>query len=170
MTSGWLLWRRYYTFLLKKCPRPCPGLSMCLFERTNWIISSFPRWISKILFVLGSWNHFCSQGCRIGECPFRYVLILFLGSVIWPNKFELMHRNKSAKMATWQKSSQIEDKLNYFIFVLGSWNDSGRLWIRIGTWKMYEHRGTRVHLNRWTYATVRWVRVDYLAKIWLNLS
>ena len=81
MTLGWVLWNSYYTLLLKKCLRPCPGLSMYLTERINWIISSFPRWISKILFVLGSWDHFGSLGCRIGECPFRYVLILFLGSV-----------------------------------------------------------------------------------------
>ena len=83
MTFGWVLWKSYYTLLLKKCLRPCPGLSMYLSERINWIISSFPRWISKILFVLGSWDHFGSLGCRIGECPFRYVLVLFLGSVIW---------------------------------------------------------------------------------------
>ena len=66
MTFGWVLWKSYYTLLLKKCLRPCPGLSMYLSERINWIISSFPRWISKILFVLGSWDNFESLGCRIG--------------------------------------------------------------------------------------------------------
>ena len=81
MTFGWVLWKSYYTFLLKKCLRPCPGLSMYLSERINWIISSFPRWISKILFVLGSWDHFGSLGCRIGEGPFFYVSTLFLWSV-----------------------------------------------------------------------------------------
>ena len=82
ITFDWVLWKSYYTLLPKKCLRPCPGLSMYLSERINWIISSFPRWISKILFVFGSLDHFGSLGCRIGECPFRYVLVLFLGSVL----------------------------------------------------------------------------------------
>ena len=81
-TSYWLLWKTYYSLFLKKYLWPCPGPSMYLSERINWIISSFPHWISKILFVLGSWDHFFSLGCRIGECPFRYVLVLFLGSVV----------------------------------------------------------------------------------------
>ena len=83
LASCWVLWKSYYTFLLKKCLRPCPCPFKYLSERINWIISSFPWWISKIIFVLGSWGHFCSLGCRIGECPFRYVSILFLGSVNW---------------------------------------------------------------------------------------
>ena len=81
MTSGWVLWKSYYTLLLKKCLRPCPGLSMSLSKRINWIISSFPRWISKILFVFGSQDHFGSLRCRFGECSFFYVSIFFLGSV-----------------------------------------------------------------------------------------
>ena len=68
MTSYWVLWKTYYTLFLKMCLRPCPGLSMYLSERINWIISSFPHRISKILFVLGSWDDFGSLGCRIGEC------------------------------------------------------------------------------------------------------
>ena len=76
-----MLWKTYFTLLLKKCLRPCPGRSMYLSERINWIISIFPLWISKILFALGSLNHFGSLGCRIGECLFFYVSILFLGSV-----------------------------------------------------------------------------------------
>ena len=67
--SSWVLWKSYYALLLKKYLRPCPGLSMYLSERINWIISSFPRWISKILFVLGCWDHFGNLGCRIGEGP-----------------------------------------------------------------------------------------------------
>ena len=67
--------------------RPCPGLSMYLSERINWIISSFPWWISKILFVLGSWDHFGSLGCRIGECPFRYVLVLFQAVCISKHRY-----------------------------------------------------------------------------------
>ena len=82
MTSFWLLWKTYYTFLLKKCLWPRLGPSMYLSERIDWIISSFPQWISKIIFVLCSWDYFGSLGCRIGECPFLYVLILFLGSVV----------------------------------------------------------------------------------------
>ena len=83
MTFGWVLWKSYYTLLMKKCLRPCPGLSMCSSEWIKWIISSFPWWISKILFVLGSWVHFRSLGCRIGEGSFFYVSTLFLGSVKW---------------------------------------------------------------------------------------
>ena len=82
LTSPWVLWKSCYTFWLKKCLRPCLAPSMYLSERIDWIISSFPRWISNILFVFGSWDHFGSLGCRIGECPFFYVSILFLGSVI----------------------------------------------------------------------------------------
>jgi len=42
----------------------------------------FLRWISKILFLLDSWDHFRSLECRIGECPFSYDSILFLGDMI----------------------------------------------------------------------------------------
>ena len=70
MTFGWVIWKSYYTLFLKKCLRPCPGLSMYLSERMNWNISSFPWWISKILFVLGSCDHFGSLGCGIRQCPF----------------------------------------------------------------------------------------------------
>ena len=78
MTFGWVLWKSYYTLLLKKCLRPCPGLSIYLSERMNWIISSFPRWISKIPFGFNTWDHFGSLGCRIRECSFFYGSILFL--------------------------------------------------------------------------------------------
>ena len=81
MTSLWILWKTYYILLFKKCLWLCLGLSMYLSERTNWIISSFPHRISKILFVLGSWDDFGSLWCRIGEGPFFYELWLFLGSV-----------------------------------------------------------------------------------------
>ena len=33
---------------------------------------------------MGSWDYFGSLGCRVGECPFRYVLILFLRSAQLP--------------------------------------------------------------------------------------
>ena len=66
MTSFWVLWKTYYWLLLKKCLWPCPGPSMYLSERINWIISSFPHRISKILFVLGSWDNFESLRCKIG--------------------------------------------------------------------------------------------------------
>ena len=56
------------------------GPSMCLSERMNWIISSFPRLISKILFVLDSWDHFGSLGCRIGKGSFFFYL------TFWKNK------------------------------------------------------------------------------------
>ena len=53
-----------------------------LSKRINGKITSFPHRISKILFVLGSLDDFGSLGCRIGEGPFFYVLILSLGSEV----------------------------------------------------------------------------------------
>ena len=79
MTSFWVLWKTYYWLLLKKCLWPCPGPSMYLSERINWIISSFPHRISKILFVLGSWDDFECLGCRIGTGYF------FWYSNFWKN-------------------------------------------------------------------------------------
>ena len=70
MTSFWVLWKTYFWLLLKTCLWPCPGLSMYLSDRINWIISSFPHRISKILLILGSWDDFRSLRCRIGECSF----------------------------------------------------------------------------------------------------
>ena len=74
MTSYWVLWKTYYKLLLKKCLRSCLGPSMCLSARINWIISSFPHRISKILFVLGSWDKFECLGCRIGTGYFFWYL------------------------------------------------------------------------------------------------
>ena len=73
MTSLWVLWNTYYILLLKKCPWPCPGPSIYLFERINWIISSFPCGISNILLDLGSWDNFGSLGSRIRDGPFQCV-------------------------------------------------------------------------------------------------
>ena len=78
MTSRWMLWKTYYTLLLKKCLGSCLGPSMYLSERINWIISSFPHWISKILFYLVSWDNFEGLGCRIGTFFFCY-------STFWKN-------------------------------------------------------------------------------------
>ena len=76
-----VLRKTYYTLFLKKCLWSCPGLSMYLSERMNWIISSFPHRISKILFVLGSWYHFGSMGYRFGECPFFCCLTIWKNTV-----------------------------------------------------------------------------------------
>ena len=43
--------------------------------------------MSKILFVLGSWDDFRSLDCRIGEVPFFYVSILSLSSVVEVRRF-----------------------------------------------------------------------------------
>ena len=83
MTSPWVLWKTYYWLLLKKCLWPCPGPSMYLSERINWIISSFPHRISKILFVLGSWDDFEGLGCRIGTGYFFWYLN-FWKNTVWP--------------------------------------------------------------------------------------
>ena len=89
MTSSWVLWKTCYTLFLKMCLRPCPGPSMYLFERINWIISSFPHRISKILFVLGCWGVFVSLESRIGEGLFFYDSILSFGNVIWRAKVKI---------------------------------------------------------------------------------
>ena len=105
ITSGWVLWKTYYTLLLKKCLRPCPGPSMYLTEKINWIISSFPHRISKILFVLGSWDDFGSLWCRIGECSFFYDSILSLGSV-WRHSAggrALLVKPKRSHLTLWEK-------------------------------------------------------------------
>ena len=88
MTSHWVLWKTYYTLFLKKCLWPCPGPSMYSSERINWIILSFPHRISKILFVLGSWDDSWSLGYRIGTGPFfcyytiwKWHCDLILGSI-----------------------------------------------------------------------------------------
>ena len=76
MTFCWVLWKTYYTFLLKKCLRPCPGPSMYLSERINWIILSFPWRISKILLDSGSWDNFGRLRSRIRDGSF-YVYLKF---------------------------------------------------------------------------------------------
>ena len=84
MTSCWMLWKTYYTLLLKKSLWLCPGPPIYLFERINWIISSFPPEISKILFDLGSWNNFGRLGSRIRDGPFHGYLTFETRSVLWP--------------------------------------------------------------------------------------
>ena len=86
MTSYWLLWKTYYSLFLKKYLWPCPGPSMYLSERINWIISSFPHRISKILFVLGSWDDFECLGCRIGTGYFFWYLDFWKNTVILYHK------------------------------------------------------------------------------------
>jgi len=82
MTSCWVIWKTYYTLLLKMCLRPCPGPSMYLFERINWIISSFPHRISEILFVLGSWDHFGRLETRNGMGAFFWYLSFYNNTVL----------------------------------------------------------------------------------------
>ena len=113
MTCHWVLWKTYYTLFLKKCLWPCPGPSMYLSERINWIISSFPHRISKILFVLGSWDHFGSLGCGIGECPFFCCLTTWkkhcathFGALIWISdimKMLIVYFHLSNKRRGWNK-------------------------------------------------------------------
>ena len=50
----------------KKCPAP----SKCLSERINWIISTIPHRISKILFVYGSYEFLAMLESKIREAPF----------------------------------------------------------------------------------------------------
>ena len=92
----------------KQCLKPCPGLSMYFSEMINWIISSFPHRISKILFVLGRLGDFETLECRIGEEPFFYVLIFLIGNVtqqweIWIFEFlaKMWNRNKLWTSPKW---------------------------------------------------------------------
>ena len=87
MTSCWVLWKTYYTLLLKKCLGSYQGLSMYLSKRINWNISSFSREISKILFDLGNWNIFGRLGSRIREVPFHvYLKFQARGVTTWLKK------------------------------------------------------------------------------------
>ena len=81
MTSYWLLWKTYYSLLLKNYLWPCPGPSMYLSERMNWIISSFPFRISKILFVLDSWGDFGRLEIRIGTGAFFWCSTFYNNAV-----------------------------------------------------------------------------------------
>ena len=54
--------------LSKQCLRPAP--SKCLSERINWIISTIPHRISKILFVYGSYQFLAMLEGKIREAPF----------------------------------------------------------------------------------------------------
>ena len=47
-----------------------PVPSMCLSERINWIISTIPHRISKILFVYGSYEFLAMLEGKIREAPF----------------------------------------------------------------------------------------------------
>ena len=74
ITFGWVLWKTYCKFLLKKFFSPCPALYMSSSRRIRWIILSFPHRISKILFVLSSWDDSWSLGYKIGTNPFFWYL------------------------------------------------------------------------------------------------
>ena len=56
--------------LSKKCLRLRPALSKCLSERINWIISTIPHRISKILFVYCSYELLAMLEGKIREAPF----------------------------------------------------------------------------------------------------
>ena len=56
MTSFQVLLQCHSLTLSKKCLRLRLAPSKCLSERINWIISRIPRWISKNIFVQGSYE------------------------------------------------------------------------------------------------------------------
>ena len=85
MTSGWVLWKTCYTLLLKKWLKLCPGPSMYLSERINWIILSFPHRISKILFTLGTWDDSWGPGWKIGNGFFFWYLNFWKVTVTYHN-------------------------------------------------------------------------------------
>jgi hypothetical protein len=53
--------------LSKKCLRLHPAPSKCLSERINWIISTIPHRISKIIFVYGSFEFLAMLEGKIRE-------------------------------------------------------------------------------------------------------
>ena len=67
MTLFEVLLKCHSLTLSKKCLRLRPALSMCLSERINWIISTIPHRISKILFVYGSYDFLAMLEGKTGE-------------------------------------------------------------------------------------------------------
>ena len=57
---------------IQKCLRLRPAPSKCLSERINWIISTIPDMISKILFVNGSYEFLAMLEGNIREAPFFF--------------------------------------------------------------------------------------------------
>ena len=70
MTSFELLLKCHSLTVSKKCLRLRPAPSKCLSERINWIISTIPHRISKILFVYGSYEFLAMLEGKIREAPF----------------------------------------------------------------------------------------------------
>merc|ERR1719278_1567618 len=70
MTSFEVLIKCHSLTLSKKCHRFRPALSKCLFERINWIISTIPHRISKILFVYGFYEFLAMLEGKVREAPF----------------------------------------------------------------------------------------------------
>jgi len=67
MTSFEVLLKCHSLTLSKKCLRLRPN---ALSERINWIISTIPHRISKILFVYGSYEFLAMLEGKIREAPF----------------------------------------------------------------------------------------------------
>jgi hypothetical protein len=70
MTSFEVLLKCHSLTLSKKCLRHCPAPSKCLSERINWIISTIPQRISKILFVYVSYESLAMLEGKITDAPF----------------------------------------------------------------------------------------------------
>jgi len=74
MTSFEVLLKCHSLTLSKKCLRLRPAPSKCLSERINWIISTIPHRISKILFVYGSFEFPAMLEGKTGEGFLRAAL------------------------------------------------------------------------------------------------
>ena len=70
MTLFEMLWKCGLVTLSKICLRLRPNAYLSINLRINWIISRIPRWILKILFVLGFYEALAKPNGKIGECPF----------------------------------------------------------------------------------------------------
>ena len=75
MTSFEVLLKCHSLTLSKKCLMLCPAPSKCLSERINWIISTIPHGISKIIFVYGSYEFLAMLEGKSGEGLLRFDLI-----------------------------------------------------------------------------------------------
>jgi hypothetical protein len=70
MTLFEVLLKCHSLTLSKECLRLRPAPSKCLSESINWIISTIPHRITKIIFVYDSYEFLAMLEGKIREAPF----------------------------------------------------------------------------------------------------
>jgi hypothetical protein len=93
MTLFEAIWKCHSLTLSKICIRLRPAPSKCLSERINWIISRISCWISKILFVYGSYESLAMLEGKTRKSFFFYGKI----TVWWPNFNKLNYHHQHNK-------------------------------------------------------------------------